>query len=313
MSTLSVATKRKTRGIAALGNIQKLRLLVQAGFVAFIAYTVALNVRVGESGTIIVASGEAFCPMGGFEALYAFITSGGSKLLSHTHLSNVVLFVGLMTSTLLFRGAFCGWICPFGALQEWTYRLSGWLQKRIPGLAAGVKAIKSRVNPKPVVVVGQPATPSLGQRLDHWLRFLKYGLLAWIIWGTVTYGVMVFRDIDPWATLVNFTEELAVGGIIVLVAVIVASFFVERAWCRYACPLGAIVGIASKVSPVRIQREGSACSGCSLCDRKCPVGIPISTVGDVTDPTCNMCLRCVDSCPKPGALELKLVLPGVKA
>jgi polyferredoxin len=312
MSTLSVATKAKPRALAALGKIQNLRLLVQAAFVAFIVYTVAMNLSVGEGGTIIVASGEAFCPMGGFEALYALITSGGSKLLSHTHLSNVVLFVGLMTSTLLFRGAFCGWVCPFGALQEWTYRLSGWLQKRIPRLAVGVKAIKSRFNPKSVLVTGRTAAPTLGQQLDRWLRFLKYGLLAWIIWGTITYGVMVFRDIDPWAALVN-PAEMAAGGLIVLIIVLVASLFVERAWCRYACPLGAIVGIVGKVSPVRIQREGAACSGCSLCDRKCPVGIPVSTVSDVTDPSCNMCLRCVDSCPKPGALELKLVLPGIKA
>ncbi len=309
MSALSIAAKREPRGLAALGQIQNLRLLVQAAFVAFIAYTVIVRTLVGEDSANIVASGEAFCPFGGFESLYAFISSGGKVFIPHTHVANVVLFVGLMATTLLFRGAFCGWICPFGALQEWTYRLSTWLQKRVPGLATGVKAIKSRFNPKP----GLSTAPSLGQRLDRWLRFLKYGLLAWIIWGTITYGKMVFRDIDPWAAMVNFTEELATGGLVVLIAVFVASLFVERAWCRYACPLGAIVGLVSKISPVRIQREGSACSGCSLCDRKCPVGIPVATISDVTDPTCNMCLRCVDSCPKPGALELKLVLPGVKA
>ncbi len=312
MSALSVATKRRPRGLAALWQIQNLRLLVQAAFVAFIAYTVAVRTMVGEDSANIVASGEAFCPFGGFESLYAFTSSGGKVFIPHTHVANVVLFVGLMASTLLFRGAFCGWVCPFGALQEWTYRLSGWLHNRTPGLATGVKAIKSRFNPKPVLVVGQPATPSLGQRLDRWLRFFKYGLLAWIIWGTITYGKMVFRDIDPWAALINPTEFF-LGGFIVLIIVLLASLFVERAWCRYACPLGAIVGIVSKVSPVRIQREGSACSGYSLCDRKCPVGIPVATVSDVTDPTCNMCLRCVDSCPKPGALELRLVLPGIEA
>jgi polyferredoxin len=313
MSALSAATKPKPRGLAALGKIQNLRLLVQAAFVALIAYTVVVRTLVGETDANIVASGEAFCPFGGFEALYAFLSSGGKVFIPHTHVANVVLFVGLMASTVLFRGAFCGWVCPFGALQEWTYRFSGWLQKQIPVLAAGVKAVKSRFSSKRALATGRAAAPSLGQRLDHWLRFLKYGLLAWIVWGTITYGRMVFRDIDPWAAMVNFTEEFAVGGLLVLVIVLVASFFVERAWCRYACPLGAIVGIVGKVSPVRIQREGSACSGCSLCDRKCPVGIPIATISDVTDPTCNMCLRCVDSCPKPGALELKLVLPGIKA
>ncbi|MDP3046243.1 MAG: hypothetical protein Q8O07_02075, partial [Chloroflexota bacterium] len=69
MSALSVATKRKPRGLAALGQIQNLRLLVQAAFVAFIAYTVVVHTMVGEDSGNIVASGETFCPLGGFEAL----------------------------------------------------------------------------------------------------------------------------------------------------------------------------------------------------------------------------------------------------
>ena len=303
----ATATRGRPRGLGALVQVQNFRTLVQLAFAALIVYTVSVRTMVGEDGATIVASGEALCPFGGFEALYRFVSSGGKVLIPHTHLSNVVLFVGLIATTVLFRGAFCGWMCPFGAMQEWIYKLSAWVQRRIPGIGSAVKALKGRPGPRGA------GRPSATRRLDHWLRYLKYGLLLWIIWGTIVYGRMVFRDIDPWAAMVNFTEEFAVGGLVVLIVVVAASFFVERAWCRYACPLGAIVGLVAMVSPVRIQREGSACTGCSLCDRKCPVGIPVSTVNSVTDPTCNMCLKCVEACPRESALDLTLVLPGVKA
>lgn len=300
--------KRRPAGLSALANIQNVRRLVQLFFVLFIGYSMYAHITIGDT----VASPEAYCPFGGFETLYKFITSDG-KTVSHTHLSNVVLFGSLLALTVVARGSFCGWICPFGALQEWLHGFSGWLQKRVPGLGSAVKALKNKIDPKQPFVAGAAPKPTIGRQLDRYLRYLKYVLLAWIIWGTVTYGVMVFRDIDPWAALISLGEFTFNTAFVVLIAVFVAGFFVERAWCRYACPLGAIVGIVGKVSPMRIQREGAACSGCAICDKKCPVGIKVAAATDITDATCNMCLQCVDTCPKPGALELKLVLPGVKA
>ncbi|MBK9715010.1 MAG: 4Fe-4S binding protein [Kouleothrix sp.] len=122
---------------------------------------------------------------------------------------------------------------------------------------------------------------------------------------------MVFRDYDPWAALLTIGELELSGGLVVLGVVLVAALFVERPWCRYACPLGAAIGIASKVSPLRLRRAGPACAGCALCNRDCPVGIPVDTRSDITDASCIMCLRCVDTCPKHGALELALVIPVV--
>ena len=312
MSVQAPSVKRKPRGLPALFQIQNVRRFVQAAFALFILYTAIVLRIVGEGGAVAAASPEAYCPFGGFETLYKLITSGG-KFVSHTHLSNLVLFGGVLLISVAFRGAFCGWICPLGAIQEWLYGTSAWIQKRVPFVGDAVKNLKRVVNPKPLPRAGQTAQPTLAQRSDRWLRYFRYVVLAWIVWGTITYGVMVFRDVDPWAALLGIlTGELAVGlGLAALILLVVAGLFVERAWCRYACPLGAIVGLVGKISPVRIQREGSACSGCRICSKKCPVGIDVASVQDVTDSNCNMCLQCVDTCPKPGALELRLVLPGV--
>jgi len=202
---------------------------------------------------------------------------------------------------------------PFGTLQEWLYAASTWLQRHIRPLGRGVKALKAWAGTQPVRRFDQRGAPTLIQRIDHWLRALKYIVLAWILPGTAGYGYLVFRDYDPWAALISITELELTGGLIVLAVMLVAALFVERPWCRYACPLGAVIGIASKVSPLHIQRNGPACAGCALCNTACPVGIPVDTRTDITDASCIMCLRCVDACPKHGELDLTLTIPGLKA
>jgi polyferredoxin len=92
---------------------------------------------------------------------------------------------------------------------------------------------------------------------------------------------------------------------------VVASFFVERAWCRYACPLGAVIGAVGRLSPVKIERDSTACLACGICTRQCPVGIPVERLTRVDSPECITCLECVGACPSQGGLQLKLALPGV--
>jgi len=185
------------------------------------------------------------------------------------------------------------------------------MQKRIPALGRGVRALKSWNGVQPVRRFDQRDAPTLIERIDHWLRYGKYVVLAWAVLGAASYGYMVFRDYDPWSALLTITELELTGGMVVLAVVLVAALFVERPWCRYACPLGAVIGLASKLSPLQIQRAGPACAGCALCNKTCPVGISIDTRTDITDASCIMCMRCIDTCPKHGALELKLTIPGL--
>jgi polyferredoxin len=304
-------SKRQPAGFARLWHIQTLRALVQTGAVLFILYTVLVHVLAGESDNLITASPEAYCPFGGIETLYTYLSSGGS-FVSHTHLSNLVLFGSVLLLAVVARGAFCGWICPLGALQEWLYAASMGLQRRIRPLGRGVRALKAWAGARPTRRFDQRPAPTLLERLDHWLRYFKYVVLVWVLLGTGGYSVLVFRDYDPWAALLTITELEITGGLIVLAFVLVAALFVERPWCRYTCPLGAVIGIASKVSPLRLERNGPVCAGCAVCNTACPVGIPVDTRTAITDASCMMCMRCVNTCPIHGGLELKLALPGIK-
>jgi polyferredoxin len=145
--------------------------------------------------------------------------------------------------------------------------------------------------------------------LDRILRFVKYGVLAWALSGAAIYGYMVFKDFDPWSALLTITEWVFTPGLVVLGITLVGSLFVERPWCRYACPLGAASGLLGKLSPMYLKREADACTNCKICTKSCPMGLEVHTATTITSVDCISCLECVGDCPRECALELKMGLP----
>lgn len=287
--------KREPRsGLRRLLNQQTLRRISLFGFTAFIAVLVIGQILSGEDGS--TASPEAYCPFGGLESLYRYITSGGS-FVPHVHLSNLVLLGAVLGISLLARSGFCGWICPLGFIQELITDLSIFLQKRVSAIRWFIKSVKKRLR--------------FMAAADRYLRLLKYAVLIWAVTGAAVYGVMVFRDYDPWAALINIAEVSLGPALAVLIVLLAASFFVERPWCRYACPLGAISGLLGRLSPVYLKRNKSLCVDCLRCTKSCPMGLPVHSASTVKSVNCIGCLECVEHCPKSGALELKIGMPVV--
>jgi polyferredoxin len=287
--------KPRRKGLRALWTHQAFRRGVQLFFAGFIAYVTIVHSLAGESAGNITASPEAYCPFGGLETIYKYLTSGGS-FVSHTHLSNLVLAVGVLVTALLLRSAFCGWICPLGSIQDFFHGISARLQKRFVPVRKFFRSIASK---------GRPAWTIL----DRYLRFLKYGVLVWAVAGAAAYGVMVFRDFDPWSALINIAEWSFTPGVIVLGLTLVGSFFVERPWCRYACPLGAVSGLVGKLSPVYLKRHEDACTSCNVCTKACPMGLQVHTATTITSVDCIACLECVGECPREGAMEVRIGIP----
>ena len=298
VQSLAVQGKRiKTRatGLRTFLNHTAFRRLVQSAFAGFILYITVIHVIAGEGSTNLTASPEAFCPFGGLETLYRYVTSGGA-FVSHTHLSNLVLAIAVLVTALLLRSAFCGWVCPLGFIQDMLHSLSTWMQKRSVPFRKAMRSLSHR---------GRP----VWMFLDKYLRFVKYAVLVWAITGAALYGVMVFRDYDPWSALINIAEWTFTPGLVVLGLTLVSSFFVERPWCRYACPLGAASGLLGKLSPVYLKREADACKVCKVCTNACPMGLQVHTAATITSVDCIGCLECVDACPREGAMEIKIGLP----
>jgi polyferredoxin len=88
---------------------------------------------------------------------------------------------------------------------------------------------------------------------------------------------------------------------------VIVSVVVKNAWCRYLCPYGALMGLASTLSPMRITRDPVSCIDCGKCAKACPSLIPVDEVLTVRTPECHGCLTCVSVCPVKDALELRTV------
>ncbi len=260
---------------------QRIRHLTQLAFAAFILYTSVIHHLATVDGT--TASIDALCPFGGLETAWQVLSTGG-QFVPKTHQSNLILLIGLLAGTLIAGGAFCGWVCPFGAVQD----ALTWLRRKLH---------------LPEVYVPK--------RLDRVLRYGRYLMLALILYQTIVSVKLWFADIDPYRTLFGldwlFEFNPAVAGLayVSLIITLVASLFVERAWCRYACPLGGAISLVSKFSLLRIRREESGCKGCAVCARPCPVKLPVDTATTISS-DCIGCLACVDACPRHDTLDVRL-------
>jgi polyferredoxin len=265
------------------------RHAVQAVVVAGIAWIVWSKAVSGPGS----ASAEAFCPFGGFETAWTWLTTGAT--VSHVHTANLVLAGVVIVLALIGRGFFCGWLCPLGSLQEAIRGVAHAVTDRAPWMRRTGRTISAQM----------PWWP----RVDHILRYGRYVVLVWAVGGAAVTGVMVFREVDPWNALLSVAEFEISTAFVVLIAVLALSLFIDRPFCRYACPLGAVQGLIGKASPVAIQRNADACLGCQICNNACPMGIEVNQATRVTDTACIGCLECVAACPSQDALALSVTFP----
>jgi len=268
---------------------QTIRRWVQLAFVA-------LNVWIGVEFYLFVrqfevlqytnrerpAGVEGWLPIAGLLNLKSFFTTGQIPLI---HPAAMVLLGSFLAMSLLFRRSFCGWVCPVGTISEQLWKI-------------GRKTFRR--------------TWSFPKSLDWTLRPLKYLLLAFFAWAAV---MMPAEAIDsfmrtPYGALADvkmleFFRDMSVVSAIVLAILIVGSFFVKNLWCRYLCPYGALTGLISLLSPLRITRVPDNCIDCAKCAHACPSDLPVDKLIQIRSAECLGCMECVSSCPAEGALELR--------
>jgi len=255
---------------------RRLRRIVQFGFFALVAL-IAVNHTLVEYGIEIPilgsASLHALCPFGGVVSIYQVATGGGFVQKIHES-SWILMWIGFGIA--LFLGpVFCGWICPFGTFQEWLGRI-------------GKKLFKKRYN------------RFVPARLDAVLRYLRYLVLAAVVYNTAVTGVLMFANMDPYFALFNaWTGEVAITAFVVLGVVMLLSLFVERPFCKYACPYGAVLGLFNLVRIFPIRRNAETCIDCGLCDKHCPMNINVSGKTVIRHHQCISCLECTSevACP----------------
>jgi polyferredoxin len=211
-------------------------------------------------------------------------------LLTHrvptVHPAAMFLLLTFVSMSFLFRKAFCSWLCPVGTISEFLWR-------------AGRKLLRR--------------TFHLPRYVDIPLRGLKYLLLGFFVYAVSTmsaHAISAFMR-SPYGIItdvkmLNFFRFLGETGLIVVGVLVVASVLVQNFWCRYLCPYGALLGLSSLFSPLRIRRDETACIDCAKCAKACPSRLPVDKLITIKSAECTGCLECVAACPAQGALQMAL-------
>jgi polyferredoxin len=104
--------------------------------------------------------------------------------------------------------------------------------------------------------------------------------------------------------MLNFFRFMGTTAAVTVAVLVVLSFVIQNFWCRYLCPYGALMGLASLLSPLRIRRNADLCIDCAKCTKACPANLPVDRLITVRSAECAGCLECVAVCPAAGALQM---------
>lgn len=196
---------------------------------------------------------------------------------------SVWMLVATVPATVLVGRFFCGFFCSFGAVQDLLWLGSYRLRALFPGKRNLKKA-------------------------DRIFRFAKYAVLFYFI-IFVWSGVTAVKTAGPWQVFGQYVSFghwpglkplLSVGGILLLV-IFIGSLFVQRFFCRYFCPMGAIYSLISRASFLKIDKPREGCGKCHLCTSKCSMGMNLTKKDRVAGGECISCQKCVSWCPKGNA------------
>jgi len=225
---------------------------------------------------------EGWLPIAGLMNMKYWLATGRFP---SVHPAAFFLFITFLAIAFLFRKAFCSWLCPVGTLSEYLWR-------------AGRASFGRNFQPR---------------WIDTSLRSLKYLLLGFFVWAVANMSTAAVEEFmhSPYCAIadvrmLNFFRDLGQTASIVLAVLVVASVLVQHFWCRYLCPYGALLGLASLLSPLRIRRTSDACIDCAKCAKVCPSALPVDKLVSIKSAECTGCLECVSVCPSEGALQMRL-------
>ena len=182
------------------------------------------------------------------------IKLGPSMFLNDLPLLIVIVFT--VVTALLWGRIFCSSLCPFGALQDFI----------------------TRIFPKQFRY-------QVPQAIHDLAIYVKYTILAFLVMMALAYSdLSLFQYFEPFGTVFYISRSMVLWAI--AAGFLLGAVFIPRFYCRYACPLGASLGVVSLVSPFRIKRV-QQCDVCKVCEHACPTAAIRGPAIDFKE-----CVRC---------------------
>jgi len=226
--------------------------------------------------------------------------------------------VTILVTSMLFGPAFCGWICPTGALQEFaayfTRRWTRYRKKQGYPFSWGVLVATLLVAAAFILWMYRLSVTRMFFIEDasiYWsevliilLIFLTFGMWKWdaklrrmrvLSFAVIVFGaIMSVRITSP--VHFGFAKVYDPASFLSTAMVVLAALVVPRIWCRYLCPWRCAITWAAKHSIRSIEFDETKCTKCGICTAVCEVDAVKQGLIDKDE--CHMCYKCVDECPE---------------
>jgi polyferredoxin len=272
-------------------NIRYLRYAVQAAFLAITLlaghqfYLFVLHFEgPGHPFVQRPPSVDAFLPIAGMMSFKYFLYT---RIVEPVHPAAFVMFTAIVGVSLFLKKGFCGWICPIGSVSQYL-----WM--------AGEKLFGRNFRMRRYA--------DISLRAAKYILMSFFILIIWVKMPAPVLGEFFLSDYYKIADVktMKFFTGMSAATLGFLAAMVGLSLLYKNFWCRYLCPYGALLGLLSRLSPVKVRRSENNCSHCHACSRHCPAHLDVEKQDSVTSAECFGCMTCVSRCPSKGALDVSL-------